>query len=91
MNRDLHYLQLRKTVSQEGKHCRSTVLEKGMFRGWIYESREGFFWRGRGKSFDVEELKTEKAQGPMPRNGEKSGTRNLETESVRSRVESVKS
>ena len=40
MNRDLHYLQLRKTVSQEGKHCRSTVLEKGMFRGWIYESRE---------------------------------------------------
>ena len=66
MHRDLHYLhlhlQLSKAVAQEGKHGRSTVVEKGMFRGWIYESREGFFWRGRGKSFDVEELKTEKAQ-----------------------------
>ena len=27
-------------------------------------SREGFCWRGRGRSFHVDGLKTEKARGP---------------------------
>ena len=40
------------------------------------ESREGFFWRGRGRSFHGE--------GPEADKG-KSGTRNLEAESIRFR------
>ena len=35
--------------------------EKNVFRLDLNESREGFCWRGRGRSFHVDGLKTEKA------------------------------
>ena len=51
------------------------------------ESREGFCRIGRGKSFHVEGPKTEKAREPTVEI--KSGARNLESESTRSRTEST--
>ena len=52
------------------------------------ESLEGFYWTGRGRSFHVEGPKTEKGQEPAVEI--KSGVRNLEAESIRSRVESMR-
>ena len=49
------------------------------------ESREGFYWRGKGRSFHVDGLKTEKVLEPTV----ESGARNLEAESIRSRAESM--
>ena len=49
------------------------------------ESRESFCRRGRGRSFHVEKVGRKGART----NSGKSGTRNLESESVRSRVEST--
>ena len=49
------------------------------------QAREGFCRRGRGRSFHVDGLKTEMVQEPTM----ESGVRNLEVESIRSRVESM--
>ena len=47
------------------KHGRSTILGKrNVFRLDLNESREGFCRRGRGRSFDVDGPKTEKALEP---------------------------
>ena len=51
------------------------------------ESLEGFYWRGRGRSFHVDGLKTEKGQEPAVEI--ESGARNLVAESIRSRAEST--
>ena len=55
-------------------------VEKKFFRLDLKGSRESFFWRGRGRAFHVEGLKTEKAQESKV----ESGTRNQEAESIRS-------
>ena len=44
------------------------------------ESTDGFGWRGRGRSFHIEGPKTEKTWGT---NSGKSGTRNLEADSIK--------
>ena len=49
------------------------------------ESREGFYWRGKGRSFHVDGPKTEKVLEPTV----ESGARNLEAESIRIGVEST--
>ena len=47
------------------KHGRSTILGKiSIFRLYLNESREGFWRRGRGRSFHVDGPKTEKAREP---------------------------
>ena len=47
---------------ERGEHGRSIVLEKRSVHSLdLKESREGFFWRGRGRSFHVEGQKWEKA------------------------------
>ena len=53
------------------------------------ESIEGFCRRERESSFHVEGPKTEKPREPAVTNLAVSGTRNLEAESIRSRVEST--
>ena len=60
--------------------------KKNVFRLDFSESREGFCQKGRGRSFHVDGLKTEKAWGT---NSGESGVKNLEAESIRSRAESM--
>ena len=81
INRDLRQ---RKIAAQRGKHGRAALLEKNVLNLDLNEAREGFFWRGRGRSFHVQGPKMEKA------NSGKSGTRNLEAESIRNRAESIR-
>ena len=52
----------------------------------LNESREGFCRRGRGRSFHIDGLNTEKARGT---NSRESGAKNLEAESIRSQTESM--
>ena len=65
------------TAARNGKRGRSIVLGK--------RDVEGFWRRGRGRSFHVEGPNTYKAREPTV----KSGTSNLEAESIRSRTEST--
>ena len=53
-----------KTSARNRKPGRSTVLGKDVFRLDFNEPREGFCRRGRGRSFDVDGPKTEKAREP---------------------------
>ena len=54
-----------KQQREKGKHGGSVALEKrNVLRLNFKESREGFFRRGRGRSFHVEQPKTEKAREP---------------------------
>ena len=53
-----------KTTAWNRKHGRSIVLGKDILRFDLNESRDGFCGRGRGRSFHVEGLKTEKAWEP---------------------------
>ena len=60
--------------------------KRNVFRLDFNESREGFCQKGRGRSFHVDGLKTEKAWGT---NSGESGVKNLEAESIGSRAESA--
>ena len=83
-NRDLRQM---KAAASNVKHSRPIILRKRfVFKFELKESRESFCRRGRGRSFHVEGPKTEKGAGTS---SGKSGTKNLEAESIRSRAEST--
>ena len=66
-----------------GKLDGSVVLEKrNVLRLDLKECREGFFRKGKGRSFHVEGSKTKEK--------ENRSTSNLETESIRSRTDSTR-
>ena len=62
-SKHLGNLQWIKTSACNRKHGRSNILGN-VYRLDLSESKEGFCQRGRGRSFHVDGLKTEKAQEP---------------------------
>ena len=76
-----------KAEAQNVKHGRPIILRKRfVFKFDLKESTESFCRRGRGRSFHAEGAEERKGAGTS---SGKSGTRNLEAESIRSRAESM--
>ena len=82
-NRDLRQ---RKTAAWNEKHGRSIVLGKEMSSGLIWRSPERVLSERKGKVIPCQGAKDGKGTGT---NTGKSGARNLEAESIRSRAESM--
>ena len=78
-----------KTASPNRKAWQVYSFEKiNVFRLHLNDSREGFSQRGGGNSFHVDGPETEEEE-KAETNSEESGARNLEAESIRSRIDST--
>ena len=75
-------LEMDKDSSMEQKTGRVYSLGKRyVFKLHFKDAREGFCWRGRGRSFHVDRPKTKKVREPTVPSGE-TCARNLEAENI---------